>query len=317
MISRRNLLKYTGLTIAAGSVSWRETFAATGTPTEKSKFRFCLNTSTISGQNPGVKKCIGIAAHAGYDGIELWVRDVREFLAEGNSAVSLKKYLTDSGIRVEDAIGFAPWLARDEGRRKEGMAEMRNDMELMASLGCTRIAAPAAGVLGDEPLDLFRAGELYRDLVALGRKTGVMPQLEFWGASPYLFHIGQAAMICAIAGDRDVHILADVFHLFRGGSDFEALNMFRGNVIEIFHMNDYPATISRELQKDSDRVYPGDGVAPMQKILTSLAAMGGEKVLSVELFNREYWEQDPYTVARTALQKMKALTGTVWTDERG
>ncbi len=254
-----------------------------------------------------MKKYIAIAARAGYDGIELWIRDVRAYLAEGHTAASLEKYIRDSGIRVENAIGFAPWLVRDEPKRKEGLAEMKNDMELMASLGCTRIAAPAAGVTGDEALDLFRAGELYRELISLGRQTGVMPQLEFWGASPYLFHLGQAAMVCAVANDPDVHILADVFHLFRGGSGFESLNMFRGNVIEILHMNDYPSDIPREQQDDSDRVYPGDGAAPMKQILSALASMGGEKVLSVELFNREYWKQDPGVVAQTALQKMKAL----------
>jgi hypothetical protein len=34
--------------------------------------------------------------------------------------------------------------------------------------------------------------------------------------------------------------------------------------------------------------------------------MGGEKVLSLELFNRTYWEQDPLEVAKTGLAKMKA-----------
>ena len=113
------------------------------------------------------------------------------------------------------------------------------------------------------------------------------------------------------ANDPDVHILADVFHLFRGGSGFEALNMFSGNVFEIFHMNDYPADIPREQQKDSDRVYPGDGAAPMKQILTSLANMGGEKVLSVEFFNKKYWEEDPEKVARTALEKMKTLVAEI------
>jgi len=30
-------------------------------------------------------------------------------------------------------------------------------------------------------------------------------------------------------------------------------------------------------------------------------------MLSLELFNRQYWKEDPLTVARTGLQKMKAL----------
>jgi hypothetical protein len=44
----------------------------------------------------------------------------------------------------------------------------------------------------------------------------------------------------------------------------------------------------------------------MKEILTDLKNMGGEKVLSLELFNRTYWEQDPLEVAKTGLAKMKA-----------
>ena len=40
--------------------------------------------------------------------------------------------------------------------------------------------------------------------------------------------------------------------------------------MEIFHINDYPGEPSREEIADKDRVYPGDGVAPMNQILQDL-----------------------------------------------
>ncbi|MBE0652865.1 MAG: sugar phosphate isomerase/epimerase, partial [Bacteroidales bacterium] len=173
--------------------------------------------------------------------------------------------------------------------------------------GCLRIAAAPAGVSGEQPIDLFEAGERFRDLIEMGKSIGIMPQLEFWGASPALFHLAQVVMIAAAAKHPEVHILPDVYHLFRGGSGFEGLKMLSGSVIEIFHMNDYVDTIPREQQKDKDRVYPGDGVAPMRQILTDLYHSGGSKVLSVELFNESYWQEDPLVVAQTALRKMKEL----------
>ena len=87
--------------------------------------------------------------------------------------------------------------------------------------------------------------------------------------------------------------------------------MLKGEVIEVFHMNDYPASKAREEQGDSDRVYPGDGSAPIHQILTDLKNMGGEKVLSLELFNRVYWKEDPLQVAKTGLSKMKSLVGEI------
>jgi sugar phosphate isomerase/epimerase len=102
-----------------------------------------------------------------------------------------------------------------------------------------------------------------------------------------------------------------VFHLFRGGSGFNCLELVNGKVIEIIHMNDYPASKPAEEQTDSDRVYPGDGAAPLKQILQDLKNMGGTKVLSLELFNKTYWKQDALLVAKTGLQKMKQLVDEV------
>ena len=303
MLTRRNLFKTAGLASAAALLPQA---AFSKSAQKDSTFRFSLNTSTISGQNPGLLKYIDIASEAGYDGIELWIKDVKQYLESGNSAQSLKKYISDRGLKVENAIGFAPWLTGEQG-----FIQMKSEMEMMVQIGCTRIAAPAAGIPYDQPFDLTEAGYKYKELIELGRQTGVMPILEFWGGSKGLYHMGQAMMVAAIANDPDVKILADVYHLFRGNSGYDSLKMLKGNVIEVFHMNDFVASIPREQQKDSDRVYPGDGAAPMKQILTDLKNMGGSKVLSLELFNETYWKQDPLLVAQTGLKKMKELVSKI------
>ncbi|MFD2202098.1 sugar phosphate isomerase/epimerase family protein [Shivajiella indica] len=302
MTSRRNAIKALGL--GAGLIAAPSTLHAQFNK-EEIQFSFCLNTSTIMGQKPGLKGYLDIAARAGYDGVELWVRDLQEYIGLGNSVSSLKKLITDHGLKFENAIGFAPWLVDDEAKRKTGFEQMEKEMNLLADLGCIRVAAPAAGV--DAPLDLFKAGERYGDLLDLGRKTGVMPQLEFWGAFPFFHHLGQVLMVAAVANDKDARILPDVYHLFRGGSGYEGLKMLSGDLIEVFHMNDFVDNIPREKQEDKDRVYPGDGAAPMGQIISELKRMGGKKVLSLELFNQEYWKQDAFKVAKTGLEKMKAL----------
>jgi 2-keto-myo-inositol isomerase len=303
MTTRRSAIKAIGLT--TGFFATAGSLQASSKRKKESQFSFCLNTSTIMGQKPGLKGYVDIAAKAGYDGVELWIRDIQEYIAAGNSTTELKKYIADSGLKFENAIGFAPWMVDDEEKRNAGMKQMEQEMELLASLGCTRVAAPAAGVTGT--LDLYKAGERYKALLDLGRKTGVMPQLEFWGAFPYFNHLGQVLMVAAVADDPDTRILPDVYHLFRGDSGYNGLKMINGSAIEIFHMNDFVASIPREEQADKDRVYPGDGAAPMKEILTDLKNMGGKKVLSLELFNPEYWKLDALSVAKTGLEKMRNL----------
>lgn len=275
------------------------------------QFKFCLNTSTIRGQKPGVEKYIEIAAKAGYDSLEMWVPEIKEYKDKGGSLKTLKKLLDDSHVTIEDAIAFAPWMVEDEQQRNAGFTQMREEMQLMAELGCKRIAAPASGVKAGTPLDMFKVGERYKKLLDLGRETGVMPQLEFWGGSPVFYHLGQALMAAAAANDPDARILPDIYHLFRGGSGFDGLKLVNGKIIEIIHINDFPSDVPREQQNDSHRVYPGDGAAPVKQIFTDLSNMGGVKVLSLELFNKEYWKNDPLTVAKTGFDKMKKIVASI------
>lgn len=303
-MKRRDLLKTIGL---ASGLAVVPQLGFTEKKRAVSKFKYCLNTSTISGQKSGLKKYLEIAAQAGYDSAEVWVQDVKDYKTRGGSMQVLKKFLDDSHLTIADAIGFAPWMVDDEQQRKVGFEQMKQEMELMAELGCTRIAAPSAGVKPNVPLDLVKVGERYKQLLDLGRQTGVMPLLEFWGSSPVFYSMGQALMAAAAANDPDVKILPDVYHLFRGNSGFECLKMVSGNLIDVIHFNDYPSNIPREGQQDKDRVYPGDGVAPLKQILSDLANMGGTKVLSLELFNPEYWKNDPLSIAKTGLEKMKKI----------
>ena len=304
MITRRKSLKLFGTASAAACLPLSA--CTTATTDKKSSFTYCLNTSTIRGQELGLVKMIEIAAEAGYNAIELWLRDIQSYLDEGNTLTELRNIIDSNSLTVENAIAFGAWIVDDPDQRGEGLLQMEKDMNTMAKLGCKRIAAPPSGFSGSG-LDYQKAGERYREVIELGRKTGVMPQLEFWGPSPVLHHLGQALYIAAAADDPDVRILADAYHLYRGGSGFNGLKMMNGNILEIFHMNDYPGTIPRVELDDSDRVYPGDGIAPMKDILTDLSNMGGVKVLSLELFNQSYWEQGALEVASTGLQKMKNL----------
>ena len=305
MINRREFVKLSG----AASVAATLPGVVNSVPgmAAKEPFRFCLNTSTIMGQKPGLLKSIEIAAKAGYDGLELWINDIRDYLKQNNTIDSLAKFISSKELAVENLISFTAWMVDDDAKRKAALAELEEEMKLMAALGCRRIAAPPAGVEKGKPLDFQVAGARYREILALGRKYNVIPQLEFWGASGTLHNLGQALAIAAAANDPDARILPDVYHLFRGGSGFDALKLVSGKAIEIIHMNDYPGSKPVNEQTDSDRVYPGDGAAPVKQVLRDLKAMGGTKVLSLELFNKTYWAQDASQVASTGLQKMKSL----------
>ena len=305
MISRRDSLKSLAL-FAGGAVLTPKSIRASEN-SKTGQFSYCLNTSTISGQKVGFLKEFEITSKAGYDGIEIWIRDLQKYIEEGGNVKDLKKYIDDLGLKVENAIGFAEWIVDDETKRKAGIEQLKREMDLLAQIGCKRIAAPPAGATSQPFPDLFEVAKRYRKILEIGDITGVTPILEFWGASASLFHISQAMFIATAANHPKACILPDVYHMFRGGSGYDSLKQISGNAIELFHFNDFVADIPREKQTDSDRVYPGDGAAPYKQIITDLYKAGGNKVFSLELFNKIYWEKDALEVASTGLGKMKNI----------
>lgn len=298
-MKRRNLLKSIAL---SATVLPLTPALASNTQKKEATIQFSLNTSTLRGQKLSLSKIIEIAAKAGYDGIELWISEMEAYIQSGKSLASLKQLFSDAKIIPVNAIGFAPWMAQEVAKSKAGFEQMEKEMGMLSEIGCQRVAAPAIGAT--DPIDLLAAGEQYAQLIALGRKTGVMPQLEFWGSFTPFHHLGQTLATAAAANDPDARILPDVYHLFRGGSGFEGLKLVNGDAIEVFHMNDFTSKPRLE-QKDSDRVYPGDGIGPLKEIAATIKAMGGHKFMSLELFNETYWAQDAQEVANTGLKKMK------------
>lgn len=82
-------------------------------------------------------------------------------------------------------------------------------------------------------------------------------------------------------------------------------------------MNDYPADPPRDTIKDADRIMPGDGVAPFDVILPVLRNEEKPMILSLELFNHEYWQQDALQVAKIGLEKMQAVVNRVFEAKSG
>jgi sugar phosphate isomerase/epimerase len=301
--TRRTFLAAAGTGLAAASVPAP---APAAEPTPAEPFGYCLNTSTIRGQKVPLVEEIEIAARAGYQGIEPWVSELDQYVKEGKSLKDLGQRVRDRGLRIEDAIAFAVWIVDDDARRRKGFEETKRIMGMLQEVGCPRLAAPPAGATNQPGLDLHRAAERYAELLKLGESMGVTPVMELWGHSRNVRRLGEAVLVAVESGNPKACVLPDAFHLYKGGSDPRGLRLLAPTAIGIFHINDYPA-LDRATITDAMRVYPGDGVAPLKELFRDLRAMGYRGMLSLELFNRDYWKQDALAVAKIGLEKMREL----------
>ena len=308
-VSRRGVLKRAAVAgtaaVSASVAASTNSLAQAKVDTMQNPFTFSLNTSTIRGQKLGLAKEIDLVAKAGYTAIEPWVGEINDYVKAGGNLKDLKKRLSDSGLAVVDAIGFVPWLMGDESVHQKSLETMKHDMELVASIGGTRIAAPPMGATQLSNFDLKLAAQRYRHLLDLGDQTGVTPMLEVWGHSKTLGTLAEAAFVAVAAKHPKACILTDVYHLYKGDSGFEGLRLIDGAALPVMHFNDYPAEPPRDKIKDENRIYPGDGIAPLATILQTLKSTGAKTALSLELFNKQYWQQDAFEVLKTGLEKMR------------
>lgn len=275
--------------------------------TTDERFILGLNTSTLRGQKLGIVREVEIASQAGFGGLEPWLDEIETFRQNGGSLPDLKKRIDDAGLRVESAIGFFDWAVDDDAQRRQALESARQSMDLVRQIGGSRIAAPPAGATKQDGIDPRRIAERYRALLEAGEAIGVVPQVEIWGFSKTLGRLSEAAYVAIESGHPRACILPDVYHLYRGGSEFSGITLLGPSAIHVFHLNDYPAQPPRRELTDADRLMPGDGVAPLKALMKDLRDGGFRVMLSLELFNRQYWKQDPLTVAREGYRKMRAL----------
>ncbi len=279
---------------------------------ERLPVRLALNMSTLRGQELSVPEQVDVAAKAGYDAIEPWIRELREYVDGGGSLRDLRKRISDAGLTVDSAIGFAQWIVDDDTARGAALEEARRDMALVAELECSHIAAPPIGAHQREegtpagpPLPVI--AERYRALLDVGAEAGVVPMLELWGFSPTLSKLSELAYVAAGAAHPDACVLPDFYHIYKGGNDFAALGMIEAARMPVFHINDYPADPPRDQIADRDHVFPGDGVCPLVETIAMLLDHGFRGTFSLELFNPGYWQRDALEVATEGLQKSRRV----------
>jgi 2-keto-myo-inositol isomerase len=268
---------------------------------------YCLNTSTIRNSGLNVQEKIKITAQAGYQGIELWVNEIEDYLEKGGTLPKLKEILAQNSIKLPNLIAFPQWAHPDKSIRTKALEEARNVFDMAKALDSTYVAAPPMGITEMVDLPLENIAEYYKDLINAVQGTGVTPLLEFWGHAKKLGSLKEAIQVMKLVGESEVVLLADIFHSAKTEGSFELLAELKGSQLGLLHVNDYPYADDIRQLKDSQRVYPGDGVAPLAKIYDTLKRIGYSGMYSLELFNEEYEKSGAENVVKTGLAKMKQV----------
>jgi len=269
-------------------------------------FGYCLNTSTIRGNQLGIVRVVEAAAKAGFHAIEPWITELDAYTKGGGNLKDLGRRIAEAGLTVEGAIAFNSFLNDDPAERAAAMERLKIDMDKVAQIGGTRIAAPP-GNNRTAAVSLDNAARYYRDALEMGETMGVQPLLELWGTHPLLGPLRNGIYVTVAAGRPDASLLLDVFHLYKSGTPSASLKQINGAALHVMHINDYPQAADPSTLNDGNRIYPGDGVAPFREILRNMRDNGFRGYFSLELFNKAYWATSADENLKTGLEKIRAV----------
>ncbi|MEY4640020.1 MAG: Inosose isomerase [Pseudomonadota bacterium] len=275
--------------------------AATGVNTLKaadaSGLIVCMHGITSSEFD--FRTCMEGWAKAGIKAAEPDLAKAREW-EMANGPGSARKLMDDLGLVAYSSTNQLN-LEEPSERRAQAVEDLKWKVAMAESLGASRIVIPSAASAAHELADyeqvyanLYEAGEIARP-----HKVALM--VEFTRNSRLINNIRTSLDVVRKVNHPHIRFMLDLYHFWAGPSKFEDLDMIEPGEIHHVHFADTPRQPPLEVAEQKDRAFPGEGIAPLQKILNKLVEKGYNRALSLELFDMEVRRTDPALIAARAL----------------
>jgi sugar phosphate isomerase/epimerase len=253
---------------------------------------------------PKLETFVEVAAKAGYDAIEPWMRQLEQYEQDGGDLKALGQRIAERGMFVPSIIGLWDAIPTERSAFEKSLKATRRRMGLAQKIGARHVQTIPAK---DGQMDLDWAGEAYRRILDIGLNDhDLTPALVF--VEMFTIKTLRAATYAALAADHPAaRIIPDTFHMHISGSGLSGVGHLSGDFIAILQFNDAPAEPARDQLNDGHRVMPGDGILPLQSMLQDLHRVGFDRAVSVELYNRKYQQMDALKAAKLGLDKTVAV----------
>ena len=242
------------------------------------------------------------AKAAGFDYLEIWAAKLRAFLKQRDTS-ELRDLFTEAQIPPLSINSIEHITFRDEQAYEGIKRECEELSSIAAAIGCPCIVVvpgplPKGGATRETVIS--ESVKVLSELCDIASKHDVTLAFEFLGQTDCSVPtLDLAAEIVREVGREDLGVVIDSFHFYAGGSTFEMIEALDPRVIQIFHIND-AEDLPREQLEDRHRLLPGLGILPLRELASVFRRIGYDKVASVEIFRPEYWERDPFALARDA-----------------
>jgi 2-keto-myo-inositol isomerase len=238
------------------------------------------------------------AKAAGFDYLEIWAAKLGAF-----STSQLRDLFTPDGPPPLSINSIEHITFRDARAYESIKQECDELSRIAAAIGCPCIVVvpgrlPEGGASRETVID--ESVRVLNELCDISGRHGVTLAFEFLGQTDCSVQtLDLAHEIVRESGRENLGLVIDSFHFYAGGSTVEMIEALDPKLIQIFHIND-AEDLPRDQLEDRHRLLPGLGILPLAEIVSAFRLIGYDKVASVEIFRPEYWERDPFELARDA-----------------
>lgn len=243
-------------------------------------------------------------ARAGIRYVELTDVLLDAFL-QRDTLAGAKRLLADLNVEPVSAAVVLPDIWIPGPARASSLEIWRRRCEQFAALGLQKLYCPSITTRTVTAEDFAATPECIREIGEITRSFGLVAMVEFARTSTHLATLTSTLRVVRAAAHPHVRPMLDFFHFWAGLGKFEELDLLEPGELEHVHFQDV-LDAPAELTDNSYRLIPGDGIAPLTRILQKLAEKGYAGPLSVELFRPELVDGDPFKVATEIRTKCEA-----------
>ena len=244
-------------------------------------------------------------ARAGIQYVELNDRVLDGFL-DNDTLSAARRVMTDLGLTPVSGAAVMQDLWIPGPARAASLERWRQRCDQFASLGLQRIYCPSITNRAVTAEDFAATPDCIREVGEIAEEYELTAMIEFLRTSTHLATLTSALEVIREAAHPNVRPMLDFFHFWSGLSKFEDLDLLEPGELAHAHFQDLLAG-PRELINNDSRLIPGDGIAPLVRILRKLAEKRYDGALSVELFRSEVVRGDPFEVATEIRRKCEAV----------
>ncbi|HYJ90492.1 MAG TPA: sugar phosphate isomerase/epimerase [Pyrinomonadaceae bacterium] len=270
--------------------------------------KLALNGATT--MHADLETDIRAAGGAGFELVELWASKLRKYLST-HSIDELRTLLTNNNVEPYSINSIEHITFRTAEDYELIKAECGELSAIAGQLYCPYVVV-VPGKLPENATEAEIIAESVRvlnELADISEPYGVSLAFEFLGqADCSVQTLDLAEKIVDEVSWKSVGIVIDSFHFYAGNSTFEAIDQLDPSKLFIFHIND-AENLPKEQLTDAQRLYPGTGILPLAELKQHFDKIGYDRVASIEIFRPEYWDQDPFEVAKNAKTAAEKVLG--------